>query len=82
MHCALCTVHTVQAVALLLHGQLFECALDPRLTIPQVGLKAPYPLLDLPALSHQAGRHHLKLQLGDQPLYGHILAGLSTQVGH
>ena len=40
---------------------LFGCALDPRLTIAQVGLKAPDPLLDLPALSHQAGKHHLKL---------------------
>ena len=47
----------------LLHGHLFVCALDPRHTITQVGLKAPNPLLVLPALSHQAGRHHLKLPL-------------------
>ena len=34
--------------------------------------------LNLPALSHQAGRHHLKLQLWHQPWYnGHSLAGLS-----
>ena len=38
--------HGVQAVALLLHGHLLEHALDPRLTIMQVGLKAPNPLLD------------------------------------
>ena len=43
-------------------------------TITQVGLKAPAPLLDLPALSHQAGRHHLKLQLRHQPWYRHSLA--------
>ena len=46
---------SVQAVALLLHGHLFVHALDPRLTITQFGLKAPNPLLDLAALSHQAG---------------------------
>ena len=69
--------HSVQAVALLLHGHLLVCALDTRLTITQVGLSAPNPLLDLPALSHQAGRHHLKLQLRHQPWYGHSLAGLS-----
>ena len=68
---------SVQAVALLLHGQLFVCALDPRLTITQVGLKAPDPLLNLPVLSHQAGRHHLKLQFQHQPWYGLTLAGLS-----
>ena len=45
----------VQAVALLLHGHLFLHALDPSLTITQSGLKAPNPLLDLAALSHQAG---------------------------
>ena len=69
--------HSVQAVSLLLHGHLFVRALDPRLTITQVGLKAPDPLLDLPAQSHQAGRHHLKLQLRHKPWYGHSLAGLS-----
>ena len=58
---------SVQAVALLLHGQLFECALDTPLTIMQDGLKAPDPLLDCPALSHQTGRHDLKLQLRHQP---------------
>ena len=81
--CHLCStsiplVHhlSVQAVALLLHEHLFVHALDPRLTISQVGLKAPNPLLNLPTLSHQAGRHHLKLQLRHQPLYVHSLAGL------
>ena len=68
--------HSVQAVALLLHGHLFVRALDPRLTILQVGLKAPDPLLDLPDLSHQAERHHLKLQLQHKPWYGHSLASL------
>ena len=42
---------------------LFGCALDPHLTIAQVGLKAPDPLIYLPALAHQAERHHLNLQL-------------------
>ena len=42
--------HSVQAVALLLHEHLFVHALDPCLTITQVGLKAPDTLLDLPAL--------------------------------
>ena len=69
--------HSVQAVAQLLHGHLFVHAHDPRLTITQVGLKACDPLFELPALSHQAGRHHLKLQLRHKPWYGHSLAGLS-----
>ena len=38
--------HGVQAVALLLHGHLLVHALDPQLTITQIGLKAPNPLLD------------------------------------
>ena len=38
--------HGVQAVALLLHGHLLVHTLDPQLTITQVGLKAPKPLLD------------------------------------
>ena len=63
--------HGVQAVALLLYGHLLVYALDPCLTIMQDGLKARNPCLDLPALSHQSGRHHLKLQLGHQPRYGH-----------
>ena len=63
--------HGVQAVALLLHGHLLVYALDPCFTIRQVGLKACNPRLDLPALSHQTGRHHLKLQLGHQPWYWH-----------
>ena len=46
--------HGVQAVALLLHGHLLVHALDPRLTITQVCLKAPNLLLDHPTLSHQA----------------------------
>ena len=62
---------SVQAVALLLQGHLLVHALDPCLTMMQVGLKAHDPLLHLPALSHQAGRHHLKLQPGHQPRYGH-----------
>ena len=41
--------HGVKAVALLLHGHLLVHALDPRLTITQVGLKAPNLLLDHPA---------------------------------
>ena len=45
---------SVQAVALLLHEHLFVRALDPPLTITEVGLKTPNPLLNLPALSHQA----------------------------
>ena len=57
--------HSVQA--LLLHGHLFVRALDPRLTILQVGLNAPDPLLDLPAMSQQAGRPHIKLQLRHKP---------------
>ena len=73
--CPFCTI--LQAIALLVHEHLFVCALDPCLTITQVGLKAPDPFLDLPALSHQAGRHHLKLQLRHQPWYVHSLAGLS-----
>ena len=72
--CPLCTI--LQAVSLLLHEHLFVCALDPRLTITQVGLKAPDPLLDLPSLSHQAGRYHLKFQVRHQPQYWHSLAGL------
>ena len=67
----LCTI--LQVVALLPHEHLFVCALDPCLTITQVGLKAPDPLLNLPALSHQAGRHHLKLQVRHQPWYVHSL---------
>ena len=63
--------HRVQAIARLLHGHLCVHALDPRLTITQVGLKACDPLLNLPALSHQAGRHHLKLQPRHQPRYRH-----------
>ena len=47
--------HGVQAVALLLNGHLLVYALDPRLTNTQVGLKAPNPLHDHLALSHQAG---------------------------
>ena len=73
--CPLCTI--LQAVALLLHKHLFVCALDTPLTITQVGLKAPDPLLDLPALSHKTGRHHPKLQLQHQPWYVHSLAWLS-----
>ena len=46
--------HGVQAVALLLPGHLLVHALDPWLTITQVGLKAPNPLHDHPALYHQA----------------------------
>ena len=56
--------HDVQAVVLLLHGHLLVYALDPFFTKRQVGLKAGNPRLNLPALSHQAGRHHLKIQLG------------------
>ena len=56
--------HGVQSVALLLHGHFLVYAIDPCFTNRQVGL-------DLPALSHQTGRHHLKLQLGHQPRYGH-----------
>ena len=41
--------HCEKAVALLLHGHLLVHALDPRLTITQVGLKAPNLLLDHPA---------------------------------
>ena len=69
--------HGVQAVALLLHGHLLVHAVDPRLTITQAGLKAPNPLLDHPALSHQAGKHHLKLQLRHLLWYGHSLARIS-----
>ena len=39
--------HGVQAIALLLHGHILVNALDPQLTITQVGLKAPDPLLNL-----------------------------------
>ena len=53
--------HSVQAVALLLH----------------VELKAPYPFLDHLALSHQAGKYYLKLQLQHQAWYGQSLAGIS-----
>ena len=63
--------HSVQVVALLLYGHLFVHALYPRLTITQLGLKACDPLRELPALSHQAGRHHLKLQTRHQSLYWH-----------
>ena len=45
--------HGVQAVALLLYGHLLVHALDPQLTIKQVDLMAPNPLLDHPTLSHQ-----------------------------
>ena len=45
---------SVQAVALLMHGHLFVHALDPRLTIMQVGLKAPnLSLTSLPCLTRQ-----------------------------
>ena len=47
------------------------------LIFPVPGVLCPDPLLDLPALSHQAGGHHLKLQFRHQPWYGHSLAGLS-----
>ena len=73
--------HDVQAVALLLHGLLLVHALDPRLTITQVGMKAPNSLLDHLALSHQAGKHHFKLQLRHQLWYGHSLARIS-KVSH
>ena len=72
-----CAYLGVQAVAMLLHGQLLVHALDPRLTITHVGLKAPDPLLDLPARSYEAGRHHLKLQLRHPLQVGHSKAGLS-----
>ena len=59
--------HGVQAVALLLQGQLLVHVHDPCLTIRQVSLKTCNLLIDLPAPPHQAGIQHLKLQIRHQP---------------